>query len=70
MIVRIKVEEFYEVEVTDDTIEEAKNTIETDMGDDVGWYLANVAEYIGRDVYCENAETHIGLHNYTQLDVE
>lgn len=66
--IRIKVEEFYEVEVTDDTIEDAINTIETDMGDSVDWYLNNVAIYIGRDLYCEDA-THL-VHNYYPLNVD
>jgi len=68
--IRIKVEEFYEVEVTDDTIEDAINTIETEMGvgDDPDWYLNNVAIYIGRDFYCEDA-THL-VHNYHPLNVD
>ena len=67
MIIRIKVEQFYEVEVADGPIDDIKNDIETDMGDGVMWYLDNVADYIGRDVYIEN--TGDPGHNYTQLDV-
>lgn len=67
MIIRIKVEEFYEVEVTDGPIDDIKQDIETEMGEGVCWYLANVADYIGRDLYIEN--TADPGHNYTQLDV-
>lgn len=68
MIIRIKVEQFYEVEVADGPIDDIKNDIETDMGDGVMWYLDNVADYIGRDLYIEPAMNH-GKHDYTQLDV-
>ena len=68
MIIRIKVEEFYEVEVTGGRIDDIKQDIETEMGEGVGWYLANVADYIGRDLYIEPAINH-GKHDYTQLDV-
>lgn len=70
MIVRIKVEEFYEVEVDDDNMTDAKQTIETEMGDGVRWYLDNCTDYVGRYIFCENAENHIGLHNYEQVDAE
>lgn len=72
MIVRIKVEQYYEVEVPDDTIDVIKDELEsTDVFGEakVDQLIRDKADYIGRYVYFEDANNHRLLHNYTQLDV-
>ena len=71
MIVRIKEERYYEVEVSDGPFEDVKQDLETDMGDGASatWYLNNVAEYVGRHLFIEDAENHGMAHDYTQIDV-
>ena len=70
MNLRIKVEEFYEVEVPDGTIDATKDMLESvdAFGEaKVDQLIRDKADYIGRDVYFEDAR-HFLLHNYTQLD--
>ena len=71
MNIRIKVEEYYEVEVPDGTIDAIKDELEsTDAFGEakVDQLIRDKADYIGRDVYFEDAHNFL-THNYTQLDV-
>lgn len=70
MNIRIKVEEFYEVEVPDGTIDATKDMLESvdAFGEaKVDQLLRDKADYIGRYVYFEDAKYGI-VHKYTQLD--
>ena len=70
MNIRIKVEEFYEVEVPDVTIDATKDLLESvdAFGEaKVDQLTRDKADYIGRDVYFEDAN-HFLVHNYTQID--
>lgn len=71
MIVRIKVEQYYEVEVPDGTIDAIKDELEsTDaIGEaKIDRLIRDKADYFGRDVYFEDARNLL-IHNYTLLDV-
>jgi len=73
MIVRIKVEEFYEVEVADGSIDKTKGLLESvDASGEakVDQLIRDKADYVGRYVFFEDAEKHHLVHNYTQLDVD
>lgn len=69
MIIRIKVEDFYEVEVPDGTIDATKDELEqTDAFGEakVHQLIRDKATYVGQYVFIEN--TNDPGHNYTQLD--
>lgn len=67
MIIRLKVESFYELPTDFATIEEAKAAMENDTHffDDYD----DADAFVGSDYYIEDAETHQYLHNYTQVDL-
>ena len=70
MIVRIKKESFYEVELEGvENIEQVKDYLEDRMNKD-GIKPEAYAIYIGSDYYCENAENATGEHAYRQMDID
>lgn len=72
MIIRIKVEEYYEVEVPDGPIDAIKNMLETGIEETNETYfdklLREKGNYVGGYFYFENANNFL-FHDYTQLDV-
>lgn len=67
MIIRLKVESFYELTTDFSTIDEAKAAMENDLYFFDGYDDAKA--FVGSDYYIEDAETHRNLHNYTQVDL-
>lgn len=67
MIIRLKIESFYELPTDFATIEEAKAAMENDPHFLDDYDDANA--FVGRDYYIEDAEAHRNLHNYTQVDM-
>lgn len=67
MIIRLKVESFYELSTDFATIDEAKEAME--RSDFSPNRFEETSTFIGHDFYIEDAEAHRNLHNYTQVDL-
>ena len=62
MLVNLRHVSYYCVEVPDGEFADMVRDVETDMGDDPNWYLANVAEWLGDDeVYAHDGKFWVRL---------